>query len=161
MICADFSPEHFFTGGMIIMDYGLIFQPKAMVRFLQLLCYKHADLVFSRWTGVLWIIVMFLSDSHSDGTHSLQSIHYWDTDTETHFSKSDEEINLSTSWTTWECISVFGWTVPLTQGVNRATNLQYEHVLHICVCVQQYTEMIGGKNIKRLKVMLILMLQLL
>ncbi len=26
--------------------------------------------------GVLWIIVMFLSDSHSDGTHSLQSIHY-------------------------------------------------------------------------------------
>ncbi len=30
--------------------------------------------------GVVWIIVMFLSDSHSDGTHSLQSIHYWDTD---------------------------------------------------------------------------------
>ncbi len=24
------------------------------------------------WTGVVWIIVMFLSDSHSDGTHSLQ-----------------------------------------------------------------------------------------
>ncbi len=32
------------------------------------------------WTGVVWIIVMFLSDSHSDGTHSLQSIHCWDTD---------------------------------------------------------------------------------
>ncbi len=31
------------------------------------------------WTGVVWIIVMFLSDSHSDGTHSLQSIHCWDT----------------------------------------------------------------------------------
>ncbi len=30
-------------------------------------------------TDGLWIIVMFLSDSHSDGTHSLQSIHYWDT----------------------------------------------------------------------------------
>ncbi len=29
------------------------------------------------WTGVVWIIVMFLSDSHSDGTHSLQSIHCW------------------------------------------------------------------------------------
>ncbi len=27
------------------------------------------------WTGVLWIIVMFLSDSHSNGTNSLQSIH--------------------------------------------------------------------------------------
>ncbi len=26
-------------------------------------------------TDGLWIIVMFLSDSHSDGTHSLQSIH--------------------------------------------------------------------------------------
>ncbi len=87
-----------------------------------------------------WSAVMFLSDSHSDGTHSLQSIHCWDTDAETHFSKSDEETNSSTSWTTWECISVFGWTVPLTQGVNRATNLQYEHVLHICVCVQQYTD---------------------
>ncbi len=36
------------------------------------------------WTDGLWIIVMFLSDSHSDGTHSLQSIHCWDTDAETH-----------------------------------------------------------------------------
>ncbi len=33
------------------------------------------------WTGVVWIIVMFLSDSHSDGTHSLQSIHCWDIST--------------------------------------------------------------------------------
>ncbi len=37
------------------------------------------------WSGVdyLWNIVMFLIsclDSHSDGTHSLQSIHCWDTD---------------------------------------------------------------------------------
>ncbi len=31
-------------------------------------------------TDGLWIIVMFLSDSLSDGTHSLQSIHWWDTD---------------------------------------------------------------------------------
>ncbi len=50
------------------------------------------------WTGVVWIIVMFLSDSHSDGTHSLQSIHCWDTDVILHFSKSDEETNSSTSW---------------------------------------------------------------
>ncbi len=35
------------------------------------------------WTGVVWIIVMCLSDSHSDGTHSLQSIHCWDTDADT------------------------------------------------------------------------------
>ncbi len=46
------------------------------------------------WSAVD-IIVMFLSDSHSDGTHSLQSIHCWDTDAETHFSKSDEETNSS------------------------------------------------------------------
>ncbi len=47
------------------------------------------------WTGVVWIIVMFLSDSHSDGTHSLQSIHCWDIDAETHFYKPDEETNSS------------------------------------------------------------------
>ncbi len=31
------------------------------------------------WTGVMWIIVMFLSAvlTHSDGTHSLQRIHWW------------------------------------------------------------------------------------
>ncbi len=49
-------------------------------------------------TDGLWIIVMFLSDSHSDGTHSLQSIHCWDTDAETHFYKPDEETNSSTAW---------------------------------------------------------------
>ncbi len=34
------------------------------------------------WSGVnyLWIIVMFLLDSHSDGTHSLQRIHWWSSD---------------------------------------------------------------------------------
>ncbi len=51
------------------------------------------------WTGMVWIIVMFFIsclDSHSDGTHSLQSIHCWDTDAMLHFSKSDEETNSST-----------------------------------------------------------------
>ncbi len=52
---------------------------------------------FNWWTGVLWIIVMFLSDSHSDGTHSLQSIRCWDTDAMLHFYKSDEETNSSSS----------------------------------------------------------------
>ncbi len=40
------------------------------------------------WCGLLWC---FLLDSHSDGTHSLQSIHCWDTDAVMHFSKPDEE----------------------------------------------------------------------
>ncbi len=42
------------------------------------------------WTGLVCIIVMFLSDSHSDGTHSLQSIHCWDTDAVMYFYKFDE-----------------------------------------------------------------------
>ncbi len=44
------------------------------------------------WSGVdcLSIIVMFISclDSHSDGTHSLQSIHWWASDVQLHFSRS-------------------------------------------------------------------------
>ncbi len=40
-------------------------------------------------------------DSHSDGTHSLQMIHWWANDIMLHFSKSDEETNSSTSWMAW------------------------------------------------------------
>ncbi len=45
------------------------------------------------WSGVhyLWIIVMFFIsclDSHSDGTHSLQRIHWWASDGMLHFFKS-------------------------------------------------------------------------
>ncbi len=46
-------------------------------------------------TDGLWIIVMFLSASHSDGTHSLQCIHCRDTDAEKHFYKPDEETHSS------------------------------------------------------------------
>ncbi len=57
------------------------------------------------WTGEVWIIVCIVFiiclDSHSDGTHSLQSIHWWASDAMLHFSKSDEETNSSTSWMTW------------------------------------------------------------
>ncbi len=54
------------------------------------------------WSGVDYCDV-FISclDSHSDGTHSLQSIHWWDTDAVTHFSKSDEKTNSSTSLMLW------------------------------------------------------------
>ncbi len=43
------------------------------------------------WTGVVWLLVdVFISylDSHSDGTHSLQKIHWWAT-------SSDAETNSS------------------------------------------------------------------
>ncbi len=61
-------------------------------------------------------------DSHSDGTHSLQSIHCWDTDAETHFYKSDEETNSSWSWMNWGWVDfqqtfIFGWTIPLNCNV--------------------------------------------
>ncbi len=48
------------------------------------------------WIGVDYCDV-FISclDYHSDGTHSLQRIHCWDTDAMLHFSKSDEETNSS------------------------------------------------------------------
>ncbi len=48
------------------------------------------------WCGLLWCFISCL-DSHSDGTHSLQSIHWWKSAIMLHFSKSDEETNASTS----------------------------------------------------------------
>ncbi len=71
------------------------------------------------WSGVDYCDVFIIClDSHSDGTHSLQGIHCWDTDAETHFYKSDEETNSSTSWMAWgwvhfQWILIFGWTIPL------------------------------------------------
>ncbi len=56
--------------------------------------YKHASLFTLRniywWTGVMWIIVIFLSAvwTHSDGTHSLQRIHWWASDVMLNLSKS-------------------------------------------------------------------------
>ncbi len=64
-------------------------------------------------------VVISCLDSHSDGTHSLQSIHWWASDAMLQFSKSDEEKNSSTSWVTRGCAHfqqtfIFGWTIPLT-----------------------------------------------
>ncbi len=91
------------------------------------------------WTGVVCIIVMFLSDSHSDGTHSLQSIHCWTSDGMLHFSKYDEETNSSTSRTSWEwgvlqLISIFGWTVPLRAiGMLNSSSMMFSRLGHLAV----------------------------
>ncbi len=53
------------------------------------------------WTGVVWIIVMLLSDSHSDGTHSLTAEHPLMSDVMLHFSKSDAETNSPMFWMSW------------------------------------------------------------
>ncbi len=89
--------------------------------------YKHSFSLLKTLTdGLEWCVLLvdycgvFISclDSHSDGTHSLQSIHWWASDAMLHFSKSDEETNSSTSWMTWgwvhfQHIFTFGWTILL------------------------------------------------
>ncbi len=44
----------------------------------------------------LWITLMFISclDCHSDGTHSLQRIHWWASDAMVHFFKSAQSVQL-------------------------------------------------------------------
>ncbi len=84
--------------------YGL-WTPKVMVyvknSFMMDLFFTNTQLLASQdinwWTGVVWIIVMFLSAvwTHSDGTHSLQRIHWWASDAMLHFSKYNEETNSS------------------------------------------------------------------
>ncbi len=80
-MCLDFDVKDnmrwtFFTEASIIMDYKLI-----LMMDLSLLSSSDVN-----WWTVDYCDV-FIS-SHSDGTHSLQSII-----DETHFSKSDEETN--------------------------------------------------------------------
>ncbi len=95
------------------------------------------------WTGVLWIIVMFLSDSHSDGTHSLQSIHCWNT-----FLQIWWETNSSTSWMAWgwvnyQQISIFGWTILLV-------NIICNTVFFCCCCCFSVEAMQNTLKKKRL-----------
>ncbi len=63
------------------------------------------------WTGVVWITCVLLwcfiscLDSHSDGTHSLQMMHWWPSNVMLHFSKSvlmKKETHLHLYfWVTW------------------------------------------------------------
>ncbi len=49
--------------------------------------------------GLLWGFFISHLDSHADGTHSLQKIHWWASDAMLHFSKSvPMKNNSSTSW---------------------------------------------------------------
>ncbi len=78
------------------------------------------------WSDVDYFDV-FISclDSHSDGTHSLQRIHWWDSDGMLHFSKSVlMKKNLSTSmmawgWVRFQEMFIFGWTIALTCSICR------------------------------------------
>ncbi len=59
-------------------------------------------------------------DSHSDGTHSLQRIHWWTSDTKFLQICSDEETNPTIAWMAWGWV-FFGWTIPL----------KWEHMAYI------------------------------
>ncbi len=101
-MCADVSPDSDEMIYVILWRGDLYFSWKQMFKAKNVLMidliltntelFTPQDIIW--WTGVVWIIVMFLSAvwTHSDGTHSLQSIHWW-SDVMLHFSKSDEETN--------------------------------------------------------------------
>ncbi len=64
----------------------------------------------------LWIIEMFLS---TDGTHSLQKIHWWASDVMLNSTKSvpikkQTHLHLTTSWMAWgwEHFRLYSWTIP-------------------------------------------------
>ncbi len=65
-------------------------------------------------------------DSHSDGTHSLQRIHWWANDVNSpDLFRFGSETNSSTSWMAW------GWTVPLHQERLMISNPPIVHNLQI------------------------------
>ncbi len=117
--CERQQEMHFFTRGSVIIDYRLYLKTPWWICFSFCLLQMLTDGL--EWCGLLVDYCdVFISclDSHSDRTHSLQSIHWWDSDAMTHFSKSDEETNSSTSWITWmwghlQPIRIFGWTIAL------------------------------------------------
>ncbi len=113
--CERQQEMHFFTWGSIIMDYGLSqkqwFEVKNCAGFV---------FVFKMLTtGVVWIIVMFLSAVwHSFWRHPFTAEHpllrHWCSDTllQTWWR------NASTSWMAWgwahfQQIFIFGWTINL------------------------------------------------
>ncbi len=73
------------------------------------------------WSGVDYCdVIISCLDSHSDGTHSLQSVRCWASDAMLYFSKSDEETNSSTSWMIWgrghvQLISILGWSISISE----------------------------------------------
>ncbi len=90
------------------------------------------------WCGLLVDYCdVFISclDSHSDGTHSLQRIHWWASDVMLHFSKSVlMKKDSSTSWMAWgwvncQQIFFFGYTIPLSVQKHyiQFTYVNYNH----------------------------------
>ncbi len=76
-----FRPEHFFTGGRVIMDYelyGIWVKNILMLDLFHLLSSPDVNW----WTGVVWIIVMFLSSVWTLILTAPIHFHWWDSDAE-------------------------------------------------------------------------------
>ncbi len=91
LICAYFSPDSdhttFSMEKALLLIKDSYFSQKQQFEVKNVLMLDLFQLLSSQdvnwWTGVVWITCdVFISclDSHSDGTHSLQSIHCWDSD---------------------------------------------------------------------------------
>ncbi len=82
----------------------------------QLTSWEEKSYVFVR-NPLEWGEILVYSDSHSDGTHSLQSMYCWDTD-----AMLKKETN-STTWMSWErvhfhLILISGWIIPFLQCIS-------------------------------------------
>ncbi len=89
--------DDFFTGGSNILYTELLFTNNWIVSFVFCRC------SLMDWSGVDYCDVLIIClDSHSDGTHSLQSIHCWTSDGRLHFSKSEAAAN--SSWMAWNYV---------------------------------------------------------
>ncbi len=79
----------FFTEGSIIVFYGLIFWPQVMVLHSSSLHNMSIDgLELCELLVDYCDVFISCLDSYSDGTHSLQRIHWWASDVKLNFSKS-------------------------------------------------------------------------
>ncbi len=75
-----FRPDPFFTGGSVIMDYGLFYLKRLNDGFVCVLKTLTDGLESSGLLVDYFDVFISCLDSHSDGTHSLQRIHCWDSD---------------------------------------------------------------------------------
>ncbi len=108
LICADFSPQTrwYSLRTALLWIKDLYFSLKQWLKVKKhvndgFVSYKHSICLLKMLTdGLEWCGLfvdycdVFISclDSHSDGTHSLQRIHFWVSDAKLHFSRSDELI---------------------------------------------------------------------
>ncbi len=88
------------------------------------------------WTRVCGLLVdycdVFISclDSHSDGTHSLQRIHYLASDVMLHLSKSTSSISwMAWGWGHFLQLSIFGWAMEV-KSLTTCHSLPYSVPVH-------------------------------